>query len=173
VVLAAGSKKATPTGNEESKENEAEEESKNEEGKKVFSRDIVWTPFPFGDDGKSYDQQCPEGGPGGLICCEYCSKKYSSYLSRTVKDIEIQRTHKVGKEAKEILEFLDQGRKTLDRAMGVARKKVPPLPPPLPNPEPAKQQTRRTTTSKEDHDTAEWNLTSTIDIGFTGGVVSV
>ncbi len=156
----------------ETKENTAEK-PKDAAGKEVFSRDIAWTPFFFGDDGTDSDQVCPEGGPGGLICCECCSKSYSSYLSQTVKDMEIQRTHKAGKEVKELLRFIDQGRKTLERAYDVAKKKVPPLPPPTRNVETIKQQTRKSSSSKNNPEPAEWNLTSTLDIAFAGGVTAV
>jgi hypothetical protein len=155
------------------KEKTAAEKPKDAAGKEVFSRDIAWTPFSFGDDAKDSNQVCPEGGPGGLICCEFCSKSYSSYLSQTVKDMEIQRTHKAGKEVKELLKFIDQGRKTLERAYDVAKKKVPPVPPPTRNVETTKPQTRKSSSSKNNPEPAEWNLTSTLDIAFTGGVTAV
>ena len=172
---------ASSTAKEKKKEKEISKESKEKAAKekterdKVFSKDIVWTPYKFGEEGEDYDQACPTGGPGGLICCDDCTKKYSLYMSRTVKDIEIQRTHKVGNEAKEILEFLGDGTKTLGRAIGVAKKKVPPLPPRrVPTAANGKQPPRKTSTSKTGASTAtEWNLTSTIDIGVTGGVEAV
>ena len=84
----------------------------------------------------SYKDMCPNGGPGGLICCEYCSNKYSSFLMQTVEDMEVQKRHKCGKEIKEILTFLQDGRDALELAMGVARTKVPPVPRPMPQPRP-------------------------------------
>lgn len=150
-----------------------EEKTNEEEPSTAFTKDFIWTSFQFSDDGLPYDKVCPIGGPGGLICCDSCSKKYSLYLSRSVKDIEIQRTHKVGTEVKEVFEFVEQGRKTLDRAMGVAKKKVPPLPPPrIQSPESTKPHTRPNEAWKKDNDVAEWNLTSTMDIGDTGGIAS-
>ncbi len=161
--------KELKSNNDDDEPGEKQDEENNDAGKNVFSRDIAWSKFSFGDDNdnrQSYDQVCPQGGPGGLICCDSCCKQYSSYLSKTVKDMEIQRTHKGGKEVKELLKFLHQGKKTLERAIGVAKKKVPPLPPLGISPK-EQQATQR----KPDLLSVEWNLTSTIDVGHTGGDV--
>lgn len=32
---------------------------------------------------------CPMGGPGGLICCDYCTAAYSRVLSNTAKEMEM------------------------------------------------------------------------------------
>ena len=103
----------------------------------VFVKDIVWNHHDFDDKGgKGYDQVCPEGGPGGLICCFSCCKLYSSYLSQTAKDIEIQKQHKTSNEIREIVDFLKESCETLESAAQRASKKIPPLPPKPPGPEP-------------------------------------
>lgn len=136
----------------------------------VFSRDVAWTPHSFGPENQEYSQVCPDGGPGGLICCETCAQAYSSYLNQTIRDIEVQKTHKVGKEVQEILGFLEEGRKTLDRAVVVAKKKVPPLPPMRPEPEAAtaKRSVRgKAANATIEADSTDWNVTSAVDFGAT------
>lgn len=125
----------------------------------VFSRDVAWTPHSFGPENQAYSQVCPDGGPGGLICCETCAQTYSSYLNQNIRDIEVQKTHKVGKEVKEILGFIEEGKKTLNRAVEVARKKAPP-PPKGPGPEAATA--KRSPHGKVAND---WNVTSAVDFG--------
>ena len=181
------------------------------------ARAIKWTPFSFvaDDDGnnipddgdkaqkanaqKPYTEICPEGGPGGLICCEYCSQKYSSFLNQTVSDMETQKTHKCGKVIKELMQFLEDGIESLDHAMGVARRKTPPLlrrPMPGPNvaiannhmdpnentittssiaeqqKQPLKSLSKKQRREKESsgNHVDEWNLTSAIDIDLNAGV---
>jgi hypothetical protein len=158
---------------EEIKQEEERKREEKEAREKAFTRVVTWTPFSFGDDQQTYKQICPNGGAGGLICCEFCSNKYSSFLSQTVGDMEIQRTHKCGKEVKEVLKFLAEGREELTLAMKVASCKSPPLPRPMPaaEPHPTKQQTRKQASFKQQEPRhAEWNLTSTIDIGQTAVV---
>lgn len=103
-------------------------ESEHNEPGYVFAKEVDFRPYSFGSHGESYNQACPTGGPGGLICCEECAKKYSRYLSNTVKDMEVHRVNRNGREVQELLEFLQQGRTTLDHAYSVAEKKIPPLP---------------------------------------------
>lgn len=102
----------------------------NEEGdedeKRVFSRDIHWTPHAYGDTKDitgTYQQLCPQGGPGGLICCDWCCKQYSTFLSLTYKDLEQQKIAKVGRETKELLGFLNSTTVELKKSMQIARKK--------------------------------------------------
>ena len=140
----------------------------------IFHKEVEWTPFSFGNsDGeekKDYDQACPNGGPGGLVCCQQCAEEYTWYLSRTVKDMEMHRTSRVGKEVQELLKFLKQGRKTLENAYQVAKKKVPPLPPKPPTtlppttPRPTSSTTRKSNNSSVPIEPTQWNMTSTIDI---------
>ena len=93
---------------------------------------------------------------------------------QTIGDMEVQRTHKCGKEVKEVIKFLEEGREELDLAMRVARKKPPPVPRPMPSMETLspRQQMRKQSSSKQQQQSghAEWNLTSTIDIGTSGGI---
>lgn len=134
--------------------------------KKLFISDLSWTPVKIWKEGSSYDNECPDGGPGGLICCESCAKSYFSYLNITVNDLETQRTHKVGSEVKEILGYLDKEKNDLDRVATVARRKPPPIARRIINAEAARQPSRRSYGSRYGgEDDQEWNLTSTIDIG--------
>mmetsp|Transcript_7514 Transcript_7514/g.17219 ORF Transcript_7514/g.17219 Transcript_7514/m.17219 type:complete len:118 (-) Transcript_7514:47-400(-) len=56
---------------------------------------------------------CPMGGPGGLICCDYCTAAYSRVLSNTAKEMEIQSVARTGQEVSEILELLGDARNRL------------------------------------------------------------
>lgn len=135
---------------------------RNQTEEEVFKADFSWTPLDVWNDGKTFDKACPSGGPGGLICCQECNKLYSSYLDKTLKEMEVQRTDKVGGELKELLTFLDKEKSGLERAANFARKKAPPKPRINPT------GVRRTATSKQISQEAitfdEWNITSTIDI---------
>ena len=66
------------------------------------------------DDPPTY-AQCPEGGPGGLICCSHCTAAYSRLLSNTVKEMEAQSVSSVGHEVNEILELLADAKQRLHR----------------------------------------------------------
>jgi hypothetical protein len=142
-----------------------------ERAKNLFRRDIHWTPFSFSviPENDSYDRVCPNGRPGGLICCESCSRLYQTYLTRTVQDIEVQRLEKDAAEVKEILGFVADDTQALAAAIDATRNTIPPLPP-LPGP---KKQYRTSSSSRKGGDSAgdievgEFNLTSTIDVGST------
>jgi hypothetical protein len=188
-----------------SEEEDIKEEEESAAADSVFARDIVWTPHSFGPaaadstgisreettrrtqlqsscNSNSYQATCPQGGPGGLICCETCTASYSSYLTLTAKDMEVQKTYKAGKEVQEMLRFLEQGKEKLDLAVKTARK----VPPPLPtkyyyNAAAAAATTTETTVArkpsrksasanKKEASSSEWNLTSSIDIGATKGI---
>jgi hypothetical protein len=137
-----------------------------QKGQKLFITEVSWTPVTIWEEGGSYGKGCPNGGPGGLICCQACAKLYSSYLDTTVKDLEIQRTHKIGSEVREILGYLEKEKSDLDRFAGVARRKVPPIARRIINTEAFRQPARRAYASRHSReDNQEWNLTSTIDIG--------
>jgi hypothetical protein len=130
--------------------------------------DFAWTKVDDGDS--TYPKKCPRGGPGGLVCCVDCFSSYSSYLNKTVKDMEMQRTHKIGNEAKELLDILTFERGDLDKAVSVARRKSPP--PRRLGTEPRLASTRRAASNSNAVNQRgdqqlllkEWNLTSTIDI---------
>lgn len=136
----------------------------------------------------SNNEVCDEGGPGGLICCEDCSRKYNAYLTSTMEDVEMQRINKEAEEVTEILDYLNEKKDILNRAADSAKTKIPPLPPPgsrimqaaaapRPRPRPNNGSSKSDRNSKYDHIDSEidinvgdsWNLTSAIDIGITGG----
>jgi hypothetical protein len=139
----------------------------------VFSKDVAWTPFPFGEQGETYDKACPTGGPGGYVCCEDCAEKYTRYVSGTVKDMEKHRTSRNGREVQELLKFMKDGRKILENAYRVAKKKIPPLPPRPPALKPAP---RPVTTSRKSgaatSTPTQWNMTSTFDVAHAKGTAT-
>lgn len=179
--------KNNPNCDEEEKEIEIAAEGKNQRTEEIFSKEITWRPFYFSRSNLTYDQSCPAGGPGGLICCEICSTKYNVFLTRTSEDLETQRMIKESGEVTEILGFLSQKKDMLKEAVNCAKTKLPPLPPPgsgrlTLHQEPlalarSNNCNRRagTTNKSERHETnpADWNLTSSIDIGVVGGFSSV
>ncbi len=69
-------------------------------------------------DKPSYEP-CPDGGPGGLICCSYCTAAYSRFLSNTAKEMEAQSVSRVGQEVSEVLELLEDAKQRLQRASSV------------------------------------------------------
>lgn len=93
----------------------------------IFARDITWTPHVFDSGDVSYDKLCPNGGPGGLICCSTCTASYSQYLTQTQTDMEAQKTAKAGREVKELLEFTKTAKTRLAKTIKVARKKPVPM----------------------------------------------
>ncbi|CAJ1966895.1 unnamed protein product [Cylindrotheca closterium] len=139
---------------------------------KVFSEEITWTPVEVWKEGDSYDKICPSGGPGGLICCQECAKKYSSFVDDTMKDLEAQRTHKLGNEVKEIATLLEQGRSDLERIGSVARRKPPPTNrrmfqsdhPRATSTSASKSRASLNSNQRLGEEDQEWNLTSTFDI---------
>ena len=74
-----------------------------------------------GEDDKLNYESCPDGGPGGLICCSYCTAAYSRFLSNTAKEMEAQTVSKVGQEVSEILELLEDAKQRLQRASYVSQ----------------------------------------------------
>ena len=101
----------------------------------VFTPDIHWTPHTFDPAPKHlkqrlvrYNEICPNGGPGGLICCSTCSATYSGYLSSTLKSMTVQRTSKLAAETEELLGMLNAAKRRLADSVKGARKKPPPVP---------------------------------------------
>ena len=92
-----------------------------------YAKTYSWVPHPFDKPEISYSMMCPYGGPGGLICCEGCTSRYSGYLTKTVKDIERQRLDHMGLEVKELLEFTINGKLILAESVKVARRTPVPL----------------------------------------------
>jgi len=177
---------------EEQEQNEIQEERT----KKNFSEvSTCWRPYSFSENKEidnnnslSYDEVCDEGGPGGLICCEDCSRNYNAYLTSTMEDVEMQRINKEAEEVTEILDYLNEKKEILNQSVDSAKTKIPPLPPPgsrimqvvtasKPRPRPSNCSGKSESNSKYDHIDSEidinvgdsWNLTSAIDIGVTGG----
>lgn len=89
----------------------------------IFARDISWTyhPFDSSESDSPYDSTCPKGGPGGLICCEACTKNYSNFLTTTSKDMEEQKTQKVNNEVQELLGILTSAKSKLNNALRAAK----------------------------------------------------
>jgi len=72
------------------------------------------------EDAPTY-KACPTGGPGGLICCSYCSASYSRLLSNTAKEMEAQSIARKGQEVSEILELLADAKQRLLVATDLSR----------------------------------------------------
>ena len=71
------------------------------------------------DDEPTY-QPCPDGGPGGLICCSYCTAAYSRFLSNTAKEMEAQSVASAGQEVSELLDLLADAKQRLRRVAAVS-----------------------------------------------------
>jgi hypothetical protein len=158
---------------------------------------MIWR--PNNNNISSYDEACIDAGPGGLICCEDCSSKYNAYLTSTIDDAETQRMNKGTQEVTEILDILNEKKDMLKGAADSAKMKIPPLPPPgmrimnyaqennkvagVGAPRPNGSSKSESNTNKYDYDNMSseidinvgslWNLTSSIDIGITGGIASI
>lgn len=109
------------------------QEEKQEEGatapallQQIFAPDIEWTPHDYDGHDNVYEQLCPTGGPGGLICCQFCVSAYSRYLSQTANDIEVQTIHNIGTEVRELVGFMEETRNKLQDKVGLARRQAPP-----------------------------------------------
>lgn len=145
----------------------------------IFSKDITWRKC-CPPEAEEYEQSCPNGGPGGLICCETCSNKYNLLLTRTSEDVESHRIRKESGEVTEILDFLAQKKTRLKEAVTAASKKIPPLPPAGSGRLEVRTIGSRKPTigSYKSEPRAEinpgaWDLTSAIDLGIIGGIASV
>lgn len=149
----------------------------------IFWKEITWRPSSSPNSDITYDKSCPTGGPGGLICCEACSIKYNTLLTRTSEDVETFRMIKESGEVTEIIGFLGQKKTDLKDAFNAAKKKVPPLPAAgsgrlaLRQNSQAGNSSRKTATSNNYSEPPEysgnWNLTSAIGLGTIGGFASV
>jgi len=180
----AESQKAEKKPEEKKKEDVAVKvEGKSKPTSRIFSKEITWRPFGSSESNDfAYDQSCPEGGPGGLICCDACSNKYNMFLIRTSEDVEKHRIIKESGEVTEILDFLGQKKDVLKKAVNTAKTKVPPLPPagsgrlalrPAPDALSNRKSGIASKSEKPEINSDAWNLTSVIDIGVIGGVESV
>ena len=99
----------------------------NELLQKVFSSHVEWTRHDYDTHDRLYEQLCPTGGPGGLVCCEVCSTAYSRYLNQTSTDLGVQTVHQVGKEVEELVGFMHETRSKLQKKVFLARQQAPPL----------------------------------------------
>lgn len=97
-------------------------------GRGIFTQDVQWTSHVFdlkGKDGKfAYQMSCPTGGPGGLICCDQCTKAYSNYMSNSTKNIEEQKSQNVCQEVTDIVQFLDDAKSKLDKAVKLVQQRT-------------------------------------------------
>lgn len=132
---------------------------KREDQTSFMATDFAWS------ETEEYPKKCPQGGPGGMVCCPECFSSYQGFLNKTIMDMEVQRTHKVGKEVRELMNILASERGDLDRVAGVARRKAPPAR------RLGTQHTRPATSARNQAnqqnkrgEDIEWSLTSTIDI---------
>lgn len=73
------------------------------------------------DDNAPTYAKCPNGGPGGLICCAHCTAAYSRILSNTAKEMECQSVAKAGQEMNEILDLLADAKQRLLNATDVSQ----------------------------------------------------
>jgi hypothetical protein len=73
------------------------------------------------DDNTPTYSPCPNGGPGGLICCSHCTASYSRSLSNTAKEMELQSIAKAGQEMNEILDLLADAKQRLLNATDVSQ----------------------------------------------------
>ena len=92
----------------------------------VFRRDIEWDDHHFDNADASYEQVCPNGGPGGLICCSTCASLYSDFLLKTQQNLEVQQTLRVKQEITTMSAFLSQTKMRLKASIAAARKRPPP-----------------------------------------------
>ena len=67
---------------------------------------------------------CPEGGPGGLVCCAVCAESYSTLLNETTEEMDMKTVAKIGEEVNELVELLNDAKKRLKIAMRVAKDNV-------------------------------------------------
>uniref|UniRef100_A0A7S3DP81 Nuclease associated modular domain-containing protein n=1 Tax=Entomoneis paludosa TaxID=265537 RepID=A0A7S3DP81_9STRA len=142
----------------------------------VFRRDINWNPHFYdgsynnGDGGKgddfllegnsqqqkfpqtpSFRDLCPAGGPGGLICCAFCTAKYSEFMMETQQNLEKQSLEQIGWETSTLVHFLKQTKERLRKSIPAARRAPPPVIPIKKKPPPPSQLSTRTTNKLNDN----------------------
>ena len=91
----------------------------------VFKRDIAWDVATYDDQNVLYHNFCPEGGPGGLICCSFCSSQYMKFLSDTQKNLEHQQFHRTTDEVESISQFVSTTMMRLKESVSAAQKCPP------------------------------------------------
>jgi len=65
-------------------------------------------------------EPCPIGGPGGLTCCEICSKSYSQVLADVSNEMEIQIVSMMGREVSEMIELLKDAQLRAQQAVDLS-----------------------------------------------------
>lgn len=93
----------------------------------IFRQDFVWSPHAtFGNGERPIEGTCPDGGPGGLLCCTACTTAYLDYLVSTHTALEEQKLAKVSAEVQTITGFLTTNRARLKESVRAAQSKPPP-----------------------------------------------
>jgi hypothetical protein len=129
-TIPSAQKVASEDGTKPSAKDESEKQkgpSKSTTLPTFFAKTIEWTPHAYDEapnDTPAYESSCPSGGPGGLICCEICTRKYSQFLSTTSKDIETQKTKQVNEEVMQLLGFLSGAKEQLNEAADLVRSRT-------------------------------------------------
>ncbi|KAL7569096.1 hypothetical protein ACA910_016931 [Epithemia clementina (nom. ined.)] len=101
--------------------------SANKKLSKVFKREIRWDAHSYDDPNVLYNQLCPKGGPGGLICCSHCAASYSSFLLETQQNLEDEQIRRVRQEVTTLSQFLSQTTTRLKESVAAAQKRPPPM----------------------------------------------
>jgi hypothetical protein len=85
---------------------------------------------------KDENDPCPNGGPGGLICCRLCTRSYASFMAETLHEMEREKNANLVEERNEVVELLRQTKNNLAVSLQAAKRTVPPPPlsPVLPPP---------------------------------------
>lgn len=98
-----------------------------EEVPEIFRRDFEWTPHDVYVNGDvSYKDQCPNGGPGGLICCTACTASYCDYLTATYNELEDQKVTKAAADLETVTRYLETNHGRLTVSVRAARRQPPP-----------------------------------------------
>lgn len=63
--------------------------------------------------------KCPNGGVGGLICCEMCTSSYTQMMNETVNEIETQTVAGLGNEVSELIQLLNDAKDRLQLSIDV------------------------------------------------------
>jgi len=83
------------------------------------THEVIWNQSEF-DSHKVAYCKCPDGGPGGLICCRDCSNSYSRFLQSTSKEMEGQTVSTIGQEVSELMELLLDAQVRLKQSVDVS-----------------------------------------------------
>ena len=92
---------------------------------KVADQAVRSIPKRMDEGDTEYGRACPDGGPGGLVCCESCSNKYSIFLSQTSKDLQSQRVRNTSREVKRLMDIITNKQKDLEMSLRKARVEIP------------------------------------------------